>query len=105
MTQARDIIDAAPATGMNAMRTTVATTLDSTSGTLAFSSAMFLHVLLVIDWKNIAGCRERFDRENLCRANERHTIQYEYVPNQQVLKKVYDPTKLRVRTSGPYTFQ
>ena len=32
MTQARDIIDAALATAMHAMRTTVATTLDSTPG-------------------------------------------------------------------------
>ena len=27
---------------------------------------------------------------------------YNYAPNQKVLKKVHDPTKLGVRTSGPY---
>jgi hypothetical protein len=37
MTQARDIIDNALATGMHAMQTTVATTLGSTPGALAFA--------------------------------------------------------------------
>ncbi len=37
MTQARDIIDNALATAMNAMQTTVATTLGSTPGALAFA--------------------------------------------------------------------
>ena len=37
MTQARDIIDDALATAMHAMQTTVATTLGSTPGALAFA--------------------------------------------------------------------
>jgi hypothetical protein len=37
MTQARDVIDNALATAMHAMLTTVATTLGSTPGALAFS--------------------------------------------------------------------
>jgi hypothetical protein len=37
MTQARDIIDDTLATAMHAMRTTVATTLDSAPGYLAFA--------------------------------------------------------------------
>jgi hypothetical protein len=37
MTQARDRIDNAPATGMHTMRTTIANTLGSTSGALAYS--------------------------------------------------------------------
>ena len=41
MTQARDILDSALATAMHAMRTTVATTLGSTPGSLAFSRDMF----------------------------------------------------------------
>ena len=28
---------------------------------------------------------------------------YDYIINQKVLKKVHDPKKLGVRTSGPYT--
>ncbi len=37
MTQARDIIDDALATAMHAMQTTIATTLGSTPGVLAFA--------------------------------------------------------------------
>jgi hypothetical protein len=37
MTQARDIIDDALATAMHAMQTTIATTLGSTPGALAFA--------------------------------------------------------------------
>jgi hypothetical protein len=102
MTQARDIIDSALATAMHAMRTTVATTLGSTPGALAFSRDMFLNVPLVADWQTIAQNREQFINENLRRANARRRS-YDYAPNQQVLKKVHDPTKLGVRTTGPFT--
>eukprot|EP00804_Cyclotella_cryptica_P016780 CCRYP_002070-RA/>CCRYP_002070-RA protein AED:0.42 eAED:0.42 QI:0/0/0/1/0/0/2/0/180 len=47
MTQARDIINDALATAMHAMRTTVATTLGSAPGALAFSRDMFLNMLLI----------------------------------------------------------
>ncbi len=51
ITQARDIIDDALATAMHAMQTTVATTLGSTPGALAFARDMFLNVLLIADWQ------------------------------------------------------
>ena len=51
MAQAKDIVDAALATAMHAMRTTVATTLGSAPGSLAFSRDMFLNVPLVADWQ------------------------------------------------------
>ena len=53
MTQARDIIDNALATAMHAMQTTVATTLGSTPGALAFAQDMFLNVPLIADWQAI----------------------------------------------------
>jgi len=86
------------------MRTTVATTLGSTPGVLEFSRDIFLNVPLVGDWQTVAQNREQFINENLRRANARRR-QYDYAPNQQVLKKVHNPTKLGVRTSGPYTIQ
>jgi hypothetical protein len=43
-TQARDIRDDALATAMHAMQTTVATTLGSNPGALAFAQDMFLNV-------------------------------------------------------------
>jgi hypothetical protein len=104
MTQARDIIDDALATAMHAMQTTVATTLGSTLGALAFYRDIFLNVPLIADWQAIARTREHDVNENLRRAN-RKQCQYDYAPGQQVLKKVHNPTKLGVRTEGPYTIE
>jgi hypothetical protein len=49
MTQARDKIDDALATAVNAMQTMVATTLGSTLGALAFAQDMFLNMSLIAD--------------------------------------------------------
>ncbi len=65
MTQARDIIDNALATAMHAMQTTVATTLWSTRGALAFAQDMFLNMLLIADWQAIARTCEHHVNENL----------------------------------------
>ncbi len=47
---------------------------------------------------------EHHVNENLRCAN-RKQHQYDYALGQQVLKKVHNPTKLRVRTEGPYTIE
>ena len=104
MTQAKDIIDQALATAMHAMRTTIATTLGSTPGALAFSRDMFLNIPLVADWQAIAARREQHINDNLRRANKKRR-QYDYTSGQKVLKKVHDPTKLGVRHSGPYAIE
>ena len=104
MASARDIVDDALATAMHAMRTTVATTLGSAPGSLAFARDMFLNVPLIADWQFIARLREHHVNENLHQAN-RKRYQFDYAPGQQVLKKVHDPTKLGVRTDGPYTIE
>ncbi len=104
MTQARDIIDDALATAMHAMQTTVATTLESTPGALAFAQDMFLNVPLIADWHAIVRTCEHHVNENLQCAN-RKQCQFDYAPEKQVLKKVHDPTKLGVRTEGPYTIE
>ncbi len=104
ITQARDIIDDALATAMHAMRTTVANTLGSTLGALAFAQDMFLNMSLIADWQAIAHTREHHVNEILQHANRKRR-QFDYAPAQQVLKKVHDPTKLGVRTEGPYTIE
>ncbi len=104
MTQARDIIDDALATAMHAMQTTVATTLGSMPGALAFAWDMFLNVPLIADWQAIARTCEHHVNENLWCANRRQH-QYDYAQGQQVMKKVHNPTKLGVRTEGPYTIE
>jgi hypothetical protein len=104
MSSAKDIVDDALATAMHAMRTTVATTLGSAPGALAFSRDMFLNVSLIADWQAIARNREHHVNENLRRANKKRR-QFDYAFGQRILKKVHDPTKLGVRTEGPYTIE
>jgi hypothetical protein len=65
---------------------------------------MFLNVPLIADWQAIARTCEHHVNENLQRAN-RKQLQYDYALGQQVLKKVHDPTKLEVRTEGPFTIE
>ena len=104
LTRARDIVDQALATAMHAMRTTVATTLGSTPGALVFSRDMFLNIPLVEDWQSIAKHRQQHINDNLRRANKKR-CHHDYASGQKVLKKVHDPTKLGVRTTGPYTIE
>ncbi len=77
MTQARDIIDDALATAVHAMQTTIATTLGSTPGALAFAWDMFLNVPLIADWQAIARTCEQYVNENLWCANRKQR-QYDY---------------------------
>jgi hypothetical protein len=65
---------------------------------------MFLNVSLIADWQAIARTREHHVNKNLQRANRKRR-QFDYTPGQQVLKKVHNPTKLGVRTEGPYTIE
>ncbi len=104
MTQARDIIDDALATAMDAMQTTIATTLGSTPSALAFAQDMFLIVLLIADWQAIAHTDEHHVNENSRHANRKQR-QFDYALGQQVLTKVHDLTKLGVITEGPYTIE
>jgi hypothetical protein len=81
MSQAKDIIDNALATAMHAMQTTIATTLGSTPGALAFARDMFLNMLLIANWQVIACTCEHHVNENLQCAN-RKRCQYDYAPGQ-----------------------
>jgi hypothetical protein len=73
-------------------------------GALAFARDMFLNLLLIADWQAIARNHEHHENENLRCANRKRR-QYDYAPGQQVLKKKHNPTKLGVRTEGPYTIE
>ncbi len=81
ITQARDIVDDALTTAMHAMQTTIATTLGSTPGALAFARDMFLDVPLITDWQDIARTREHHVNDNLQCANRKQR-QYDYAPGQ-----------------------
>ena len=62
---------------------------------------MFLNIPLIADWHAITNKREHLVNKNLRRANKKRH-QFDYDPNQQVLKKLHDPKKLDDRTKGPY---
>jgi hypothetical protein len=89
---------------MHAMQTTIATPFWSTPGALAFAQDMFLNVTLIADRQAFLHTHEHYVNENLRRANRKQR-QYDYAPGQPVLKKVQGPTKLGVRTEGPYTIE
>jgi hypothetical protein len=56
---------------MNAMQTTVATTIGSTPGSLAFAQDMFLKVPLIPDWQAITHLVNIMSNENLLCANRK----------------------------------
>jgi hypothetical protein len=65
ITQARDIADDTLVTTMHAMCTTVATTLSSAPGALAFVRDMLLNMPLIADWQAIAPLWEHHVNENM----------------------------------------
>jgi hypothetical protein len=104
MTNANHIVNDALVTAMHAMQTTVATALGSCTASLDISRGMFLNVPPFADWQAIACNHELHVNENLhCAYRKCH--QYDFALGQQVLKKMHDPTKLGVRTEGPYTIE
>jgi hypothetical protein len=66
---------------------------------------MFFNVPLLADWQAIARTHEHHVNEDLRHADRKQCQFLDYAPGQQVLKKVHDPTKLGVRTEGPYTIE
>ena len=101
VSKANDMVDEALSIAQHAMRTSVHTTLGSSPGALVFSRDMFLNVPLSSDWHAITQKREHLINYRLMRQNAQRRT-YDYAPNQMVLKKVHDPTKLGIRTTGPY---
>ena len=86
---------------MHSMRSSVHTTLGSSPGSLVFNRDMYLNIPLVADWHAITTKREHVINTNLMRENKKRR-RFDYKVNKKVLKKVHDPTKLGIRTQGPY---
>ncbi len=83
------------------MRTGIHTTLGSSPGNLVFKRDMFLNIPLIADWHAITQKREHLINENLMSENCKQKC-YDYVPNQNVLKKRHKIFKFDQKTSGPY---
>ncbi len=86
---------------MHAMQAGVHTTLGSSPGSLVFNRDMFLNIPLITDWHAITQRREHLINENLIRENQKRR-RFDYLPNQRILKKHWNPRKLDERTTGPY---
>ena len=99
---ANNIVDHALATTMHATRIAVSRHLGNNSpGAIAFHRDMFLNIPFEADLLAVQERRQLLIDRNLERQNaqRRH---FDYQPGQQVLVKVNDPTKLGVRTVGPF---
>ena len=103
-TNAKELIDEALSTTMHSMRASVHTTLGGSPGSLVFNRDMFLNIPLIADWHAITTKREHLVNENLRRANKKRR-RFDYTINQQILKKLHEPTKLGNRTTGPYSIK
>jgi hypothetical protein len=101
MASTKEYINEALSIAMHAMRATIHSILGSSPGSLTFYRDMFLNIPLVADWHKITQRQEHLINENLIRGNKK-CCQYNYVPQQRVLKKKWKPCKLGKRTSGPY---
>ena len=104
VSKANEMVDEALSIAQHAMHTSVHTTLGSRPGALVFSRDMFLRIPLYSDWHAITQKREHLVNYKLMRQNAQRRT-YDYTPNQKVLKKVHDPTKLGIRTSGSYVIK
>jgi hypothetical protein len=101
ITTEKEIVDEVLSIAMHAMTAGIHTTLGSSPGSLVFNRDMFLNIPLITDWHAITLKQEHLIHENLLRENKKRR-QYDYVPQQCILKKCWKPCKLDKRTIGLY---
>ena len=73
------------------------TMLGSSPGNLVLNRDMFLNIPLIANWHAISLQREHLINENLIRGNQKRR-RYDYLPQQCVLKKCWEPHKQVDRT-------
>jgi hypothetical protein len=92
MASAKEYINEALSIAMHAMRVAIHSTLGSSPGSLTFNRNMFLNIPLIADWHTNTQRQEHPSNENLIQENQK-CCQYNYVPQQSVLKKIWKPRK------------
>ena len=95
------LLDTALANAMYATRATYHASLKTTPGAMAFHRDMVMNVPFIADLNLIQQHRQHLIDERLLISN-RKRFAYDYQPNQEVLKLVYEPDKLAPRATGPY---
>jgi hypothetical protein len=102
MASAKEYLNEALSIAMHAMRAAIHSTLGSSLWSLTFNRDMFLNIPWIAYWHHTITQRQKYlINENLIRENQKH-CQYDYAPQQRVLKKKWKPCQLGKRTSGPY---
>jgi hypothetical protein len=99
---ANDLIDSVFATAIHDTRASANRSLmNNTPGSLAFHRDMLLDIPLVADLITIRNSRQTIIDESLRVANL-HRLNHDYRAGERVLFKVYNPSKLEDRWTGPY---
>jgi transposase InsO family protein len=99
--RAKEFIDEALSITMHAVRAGMHSTLGSSPGSLVFNRDMFLNIPLIADWHAVTKRREHLVNENLMRENRKRR-RHDYAIDNRVLKKRHNPTRLGLRTIGPF---
>ncbi len=101
MAHATAVIDYALQVATYAMRTTVHRTLGISPGSLVFQRDMIMDLPFVADLLTLRNKRQELIDYNLRRENYKRRS-FDSQPGQWVLELVANPTKLGLRTKGPY---
>jgi hypothetical protein len=98
---AKQLVNTALANAMYATRASFHSGIKSTPGALVFNRDMVMNIPFVADLTLIRDHRQQLIDQHLLTSN-RKRISYDYQPNQEVLKLVYEPAKLEPQAVGPY---
>ena len=97
---ANQVLDTAIPNTVFASRALLHSTLKTTPGGLTFHRDMIMDITLIADLQTIQEHRQQLIDNRLIAAN-RKRFAYDYVIGDEVLKLVYQPTKLAPRAIGP----
>jgi hypothetical protein len=98
---AKKLVDTALANAMYATCASFHSGIGTTPGALAFHSDMVLNIPFVADLNLIRDNQQQLIDHHLIASN-RKRITYDYQPNQEVLKLVFEPGKLEPQAVGPH---
>ena len=97
-------MDYALATAQHALRATVHRTLGVSPGAIVFHRDMMIDVPYIANFLLLRDKRQALIDYNLRRENNRRR-NFDYQAGEYVLELKKDPTKLGIRTTGPYRIE
>ena len=97
----QQIVDTALATTMHSLNATYNKSVNAAPGALVYGRDMFLDLPVTADWVTIQSARQRLIDANLRRQNQRRRV-HDFQPNEMVMIRVPDATKMQEKLIGPY---